>query len=145
MVDPQAKITDHTETSDKMSNSDFKKIFTATKDLLESINSIRESRISQHYSAARAQLEEYVKDDPLKTTFTITEGCINEEIAKEIVHRFNECGITATVVNNGWFFNNYVIQVQPALAPEFIHDSKTTEIMENPDIEQLEKEFIELA
>jgi hypothetical protein len=98
--------------------------------LLENINNIRENTIATHYAAARAQLEESIAANALKTSFCVSAGCISKEITQEIAHRFNQEGIKSTVTKGGFFTTQWYITAEPALPSNLVHEEEIkTEIV----------------
>jgi len=89
---------------------------------LENINTARENTIATHYAASIAELEEKVKNEPLKTSFHIYAGCVSKDVTQEIAHRFNQGGIKATPVKGGFFTTQWYITVETTLPGHLIHE-----------------------
>ena len=89
---------------------------------LENINIARENTITTHYSAAVAELEEKIKDEPLKTTFHIYAGCISKDVTNEIAHRFNQGGIKAVPTKGGFFVTQWYLTVETSLPVHLVHE-----------------------
>lgn len=99
--------------------------------LLENINTAREATIATHYAAAVAELEEKVKNEPLKTNFRIYSGCVSKEVAEEIAHRFNSGNVKATPTKGGIVSTQWHIAVETALPSHLVHEEvKQEEVVE---------------
>lgn len=96
---------------------------TGTQFLTE-VNSIREEKISNHYNAAYAELRDKIVAEPLRTNFEIYSGCVSEEIAKEIAHRFQAKGTRATVVKYGIWSTKWYLEVVIDLPSNLIHSKE---------------------
>lgn len=92
--------------------------------LLEKVNTTREKTISFHYMAASVELQEKIKDEPLKNKFDICSGCISEDVTRELAHRFNIGGIKATPTK-GWL--SWYLVVETTLPVDLVHDKSTDE------------------
>ncbi len=93
---------------------------TNTKFLTE-VNQIREEKISNHYNAAYAELRDKIVAEPLRTNFQIYAGCVSEEIAKEIAHRFEVKGTTAKVASSGIFISTWYLDITIDLPTNLVH------------------------
>lgn len=69
--------------------------------LSQTINSVRENIINNHFNASLAQLTEQVEFQPFQTSFTINAGCTNLEMTNEISRRFAKNGLKSVVQQNG--------------------------------------------
>ncbi len=105
-------------------------------DLLTTINNIREETLSAHYNAAVAELQEKIKQNPLKSTFFIYSGCVSEEITSEIAYRFQNGNLKAEVRTSGLVSSIYYLEITVALPSTLIHIAEVQEVakpLETPD------------
>jgi hypothetical protein len=91
-------------------------------ELLATVNNIREETITTQYNAAFAELQDKIKTEPLRTNFDIYSGCVSEEVAKEIAHRFNIGGTKATVAKYGFLLTAWYLQVEINLPENLVHE-----------------------
>jgi len=75
------------------------------------IYNTREETITANYNAAISQVKELVSNNPFQTTFTITSGCISQEMTKEIARRFNTGGIVKAIVQQSGMVTGYSILI----------------------------------
>ena len=94
-------------------------------ELLTTVNSIREDVLATHYNAASAELKDKITAEPLRTCFEIYSGCVSEEIAKEIAHRFNQGGTKAAAGKYGLLFKSWYLAVQVDLPENLIREEPT--------------------
>jgi hypothetical protein len=69
--------------------------------LSDIIYNMREETIAANYNAAISQVKELVGNNPFQTTFTVTAGCVSQEMTREIAKRFNVGGIVKAIVQQG--------------------------------------------
>ena len=74
--------------------------------LCDIIANTREDTIEANYNAAIEQINSLVAASPFETTFTITAGCISQEMTKEIAKRFNNGGIKSIVTPQGGMYKS---------------------------------------
>ena len=101
--------------------------------LLENINNARENTIATHYAAASAQLEEFIKSEPLKTSFYIDAGCVSKDVTNEIAFRFNQEGIKSTVCKGGFLRTQWYLTVEPTLPVHLVHKEVESETKETQE------------
>lgn len=68
----------------------------------------KEEVLRLHYEAAKGELYEKVKAEPMRTNFHIRAGCVSDEVAEEIVKRFDKDGLITSLVPAGIFRSRYV-------------------------------------
>lgn len=83
------------------------------------ISTLLENTIATHYLAAKAELEEKIRDKPLENIFYIYSGCISEDVTREISHRFTTGCVKVSPVR-GWL--SWYIIVKTTLPVNIIHD-----------------------
>lgn len=98
--------------------------------LIDTVNGFREETLDKHYRAALAELDEKVRNEPLRTVFNIRAGCISKEVTNEIVRRFNAGGSNA-VYNYGGVFRTYhyltvTLPLPPHLVKEEVKEPEET-------------------
>jgi hypothetical protein len=91
--------------------------------LIETINSTRENTLSLHHGAALAELQDKIKNQPLKTKYYVYSGCVSADIANEIAHRFNDGGIKTTVCTSGLISIQYYLTIDIVLPNTLNHDN----------------------
>ena len=111
---------------------------------LENINTAREHTIATHYSASIAELEEKVKNEPLKTSFHIYAGCVSKDVTQEIAHRFNTVGIKATPTKGGFFTTQWYITVETTLPSHLVHEKIKVEEKPTEEI-KVEERIVEIV
>jgi hypothetical protein len=89
--------------------------------LIETINSTREDTLSLHHGAALAELQDKIKNQPLKTKYYVYSGCVSSDIADEIAHRFNDGGIKTTVCTSGLISTQYYLTIDIVLPNTLNH------------------------
>jgi hypothetical protein len=94
--------------------------------LIETINNTREDILSLHHGAALAELKDKIKNDPLKTHYYVYSGCISNDIANEISHRFNKGGIKTIVCKYGIISTQYYLSIDLSLPNDLKHTQETT-------------------
>jgi hypothetical protein len=90
--------------------------------LIETINSTREDTLSLHHGAALAELQDKIKNQPLKTKYYVYSGCVSSDIANEIAHRFNNGGIKTNVCTSGLMSTQYYLTIDIVLPNTLNHD-----------------------
>ena len=95
---------------------------------LETLNSSREETITKHYNAAFAELQEKIQKEPLRSSFQISAGCIDKDIANEIARRFERGNIKAEYRCGGFFFTHHYLNVEVSLPEHLVPKPQTVEI-----------------
>lgn len=95
--------------------------------LLDTLNVVRENKISTHYGAASAELKDKIERDPLKTVFHIYAGCVSKEVTNEIAFRFNSGGLKATPGISGVVSTRYFLTVEVDLPEILVHPEQGEE------------------
>lgn len=83
------------------------------------IYNTREETITANYNAAVSQVKELVSNNPFQTTFTVTAGCISQEMTKEIARRFNHAGSVKAIVQQSGMVTGYSILITCPLVPAY--------------------------
>lgn len=107
--------------------------------LLDTVNNTRTETINKHFDAAKAELEEQVKAEPLKTKFLIYAGCVSDEVTAEIAYRFNEGGVMAKAVKS-WMFQRAHLVVETSLPENFVHETPVVEETKSEEVTTEEEE-----
>jgi len=95
--------------------------------LLETLNTTREETLAKHYKAATTELDEKLKEEPLKTTFHIYAGCVSKDVTHEIAYRINSGGAKATVCKTGLVSTQYYLNVEVTLPEYLVHPEEKKE------------------
>lgn len=91
---------------------------------LETLNSARETTITDHYNAALAELKAKVAAEPLRTKFNIYSGCPSKEITAEVARRLTTVDIEAKASSSGWFRTRLYLEVTVALPKSLSKESE---------------------